>query len=491
MRNSKLHSNVLLAGVYLYITVPFLLFALGWLHAWLSVPLCALVAVGLCRMVKLSKPLWTPDFDKKTLVKLAAALVIITVWVFFSGIGKFSWQTEDHAVRNVLYIMLVEQPWPIVDMNPPPEYFAGPVAFSYYFGYWLPAALVGKLLGLFWGDVFQVVWAIAGIGLLYWLLLAGTVKKVVLWPLWVFIFFSGLDWVATMVMKGHWINVVTATPHLEQWANIFQYSSHTTQLYWVFNQAIPAWVLTALFFAQRDNRGMGLLWGANLLNSTLPMVGLLPLAAYFALRNQKENEGQLRAPGLAKSVLTFENVTGVLVALVLTLFITTNNQTGGLNILLYMFGELWALYLLFIALEVGVFFALVWRYQHKNPLFYLAGGLLLVFPWIQLGPGIDFCMRASIPPLVILCIFVVQALAQSREKRHWVTLGLLCLVLVVGAMTAQTEFMRSFALTTRAWASGQPLDFTYWHPMEVIWRDNFYANMEDHFFYKYLLRASL
>ena len=53
--------------------------------------------------------------------------------------------------------------------------------------------------------------------------------------LFVFVAFSGLD-----IIPGFSANVpIDFIYHIERWAKYFQYSSKTTLLYWVFNQAIP------------------------------------------------------------------------------------------------------------------------------------------------------------------------------------------------------------------------------------------------------------
>ncbi|MDL2214019.1 hypothetical protein LJB76_00485 [Clostridia bacterium OttesenSCG-928-O13] len=481
-------SNVLLFFTYAYLLLPFVLFCLGWLKLWLALPLTALVLFCFFRMMKSAPAMWTPTFDKAAVIKLVVAALLIIGWVFFSGIGKYAWQTEDHATRNVIFEMLVHQPWPVVDMSPPPQYYQSPVALTYYFGFWLPAALVGKVLGLGAGQLFQLLWAMAGVLLLYWLILGATVKKVVIWPLVVFIFFGGMDWIAASIMQGEVVNVWSATPHLEQWANLFQFSSHSTQLYWVYNQAIPAWVATVLLYVQRSNKWMVLVWAATLLCSTLPMVGLLPLAVCFALRNWKEAHGKFRFVGFAKDFLTPENLTGMAVALVLTLFLSGNNQTGGLWPLFYLWGELWWVWLLFIFIEFVPLALLVAKYQVKNPLFYVVLAILLFVMWFQLGPGVDFCMRVSIPALLVLYLMVVDALQESFARRCWPIFAGLCLVLAVAALSSQTEIVRSVAITLGAWAGHGPLIITDWHPMEVVWRDNFYATIGDGFFHKYLLR---
>ena len=47
--------------------------------------------------------------------------------------------------------------------------------------------------------------------------------------------------------------------HIEWWARFYQFSSFTTQLFWVFNQAVPAWIATLLVLSTKRVGGMFLL----------------------------------------------------------------------------------------------------------------------------------------------------------------------------------------------------------------------------------------
>lgn len=67
----------------------------------------------------------------------------------------------------------------------------------YYIGFWLPAAAIGKFFGIAAGYVAQYVWAVFGICVFYALICLWR-KKVMVWPLFVIVFFSGLDVVGAL-----------------------------------------------------------------------------------------------------------------------------------------------------------------------------------------------------------------------------------------------------------------------------------------------------
>ncbi|MCR5484084.1 MAG: hypothetical protein K6F09_00680, partial [Clostridiales bacterium] len=259
---------------YLYIAIPFLIFALGFMRAAIAVPVALVTAVCLFFMIKDAPALYSPPKEKKTYIIMAAALIIIFIWVFFSGIGKLSFQTEDHRCRNEIFDLLVNNTWPIKY-----SYADGSsLVLIYYIAFWLPAAVIGKLLGLYAGYLFQVVWAVIGI-YLFFMLASAINKKFSLTILLIFIFFSGLDIIGAVYNRMD----LKIGEHLEWWTYFAQFSSFTTQLYWVFNQSLPAWIITALLYVQKNNKYLVFIVSFSLLASTLPFIGLIPFAAYFAL----------------------------------------------------------------------------------------------------------------------------------------------------------------------------------------------------------------
>lgn len=486
-------SQRVLAAAYAYLFLPFALFAVGWLKIWLALPVLALMGLCFVRMVGHAPVLWLPRWDRKNMLRLAVVVGLVLGWVFFSGIGRYSFQTEDHNVRNAMFRMLVEQSWPIVDLHPPAEFFDGPVALTYYFGFWLPAALVGKLFGLGAGYFAQFVWAVLGILLFYWLVLVLSVQKMRVWPLVVFIFFSGLDWVGASLVRHQWINVITAAPHLDNWPDYFQLTSFSSQLYWVFNQAIVGWLAIGLLAVQKDNRAMVPIIAFALITGTIPAVGLVPLAAYFMIRNwQRDNPlKKWDVLGFVRNALTMENATGALCGLIAYLFLGSNNAGQRFSTLFPLAGDIFWLWLLFVLCESVIFLVLVAKYNYKNPLFYIIGVLFLLLPWLRLGDKADLAMRGTIPAAVILYLMVVGALDQSFREKCWVIFGGLVALLVVGSATAEVEISRSAVRTYKYYRHGDKamLDQVEWHPMELGWRDNFYGSMDNKFFFTYLMKS--
>ena len=73
----------------------------------------------------------------------------------------------------------------------------------------------------------------------------------------ILIFFSGLDIVGAYLTSMDYINMRYDPWHLEWWGTPYQYSSMTTQLFWVFNQATSGVVVyQCLTYIQKNNRNL-------------------------------------------------------------------------------------------------------------------------------------------------------------------------------------------------------------------------------------------
>lgn len=125
-----------------------MLFAGGWLKWYVAAPVIAALLYVFYRMARGAPALWSPVWNRRAGVEAAGYPLCDRRVGLFLRHREFTFQNEDHNTRNVMFDMLVEGDWPLVYENPPAEYYGEPVAFTYYLGFWLPAALVGKAFGL-------------------------------------------------------------------------------------------------------------------------------------------------------------------------------------------------------------------------------------------------------------------------------------------------------------------------------------------------------
>jgi hypothetical protein len=490
MKNS-VKNKVVPILILLYLFLPFVIFCLGWIKPVFSVPILIVLFICFYRMVKGFPDLWLPRLSKEETLKVGFILCIIILWVYLSGIGGFVAQSYDAPVRNAIFQVLVEKKWPVYNFDRAANTIRAPIALVYYFGWWLPPAIVGKMFGLTVGLFAQAVWAVLGIGLFYYMLVAKFIKKIVLWPLLVFVFFSGLD-VLGMYLIGERI-YIPYTTHLERWVGPFQFSSMTTQLFWVYNQAVPVWVATMLLLMQKNNRYAVLIIALTMLTSTMPFVGLIVIAGCMIIKNYigeilPYNSNKFKEA--CRNLFTFENIAGGgVVGIISFLFLKTNIAASVVR--LYATSSIKGITLVFIVfyfVEVMVYLIAIYKYQKRNWLYYCSAVWLAICPWIFVGNyNHDFCMRASIPALVILFCLVADTLNKSlvSGKRDYITVFALAVLLLAGSVTSQREMTRTIADTLSNYENGLPI-VAESHTKNI--GDNHLGYIEGNVFFDYLAK---
>ena len=468
---------------YGYIGLPIVIFILGWVRWYISIP--ATLLIGLCFFFSVRKADTSlPSVAQGDRKKIIFAILIILGWVFSSGIGGFVFQNSDHWCRNEIYRALVEESWPVQHIVPT-ETGNSMRFLSYYIGFWMPAALFGKVFGLGAGYVFQYLWASLGVFLVF-VKTAEYLKRWSLISLFVFIFFSGLDIIGNAIV-GQDIFHMQWQLHIEWWSG-YQFSSHTTQLYWVFNQAIYGWLITLMLINNKRKSNLVLIWACGLLSCTFPFAGMLPFLIYKAFAGYTRKTPVIRH--LKQSfieLLSFENIIGGgLIGIISAAYLLGNSSAG--NSAVEPFHPSLGYYkwiLIFFFLEAGIYHILVFRSQKRNPLFYLSFLMLLICPFIKVGSSEDFCMRASIPALLILCLLVIDSFSDYRKTGKAWFCALLAAFLI-GCFTPVHEMARAFGQTLILYKTGQPtISYT---GSDLLLPGNFSSDTEGNLFYNYLAK---
>ena len=499
MRERK--PKVIIYLTYLYLMLPFLIFAVGWFGMRYCIFIVPALILCFWKAYKDTDQTWIPEINRNNLVKIIFILVVIFIWVYYSGIGRLVFQNTDHNCRNAVYETLVRYEWPIYNYDVDLSKFAeGTTATSlvYYIGFWLPSAVVGKEFGIDAGYGFQVFWAVLGIMLVYYYLCARK-EKVLVWPLAVLIFFSGLD-IVGQYFRGVDLSTMANDIHIEWWMEPYQYSSVTTQLYWVFNQAIPAWLCTVFAYVQKNNRSLVLILACCMLPSTFPFIGLLMLVVFWMLSRKyefvsdKSVKGRLRGWGMAaaKDTFTIQNVLGGGIIGIISFLYLSVNLSGTKLMQDSKYGVLYennlSKYLIFIILEVGVYFFSIYKYQKNNELYYFVLLGLLIIPPIKVGSAGDFCMRASIPLLFVLMIMVMDTLEMAKKNRDKIVVTSLIVLLCIGAITPLHELVRSVKVTTERINNSEQVYETAIDTQQLLNSPNFSGATDHSFFFKYIAK---
>lgn len=496
-----------------YMALPTILFFAFTLKLWIGLPVVMLIAYALARSFKSREtvsdvPLVSmcePAEEIRMKPWVAVLLLMgVVIWCVLAGQGGFVCQTWDWNGRNATLRDLVFYDWPVI-------YRDGELALAYYVGHWIPAALVGKLALLFsFGS--EAVWRIANVALLAWtaigvaiavmllhlLLRAGTSRRQ-LFLFLVLVFFDGLQ------LIGIWIaetKAVMTHQSVVPWGWFFQFTSNSAQLYWVFNQAVIPWIATFLLFSEKGLSRFAFLLSLVLLCGPLPATGIafyMALIGFCALWHALRKyriEGVLR---VVRDAASPENLIGVSVVVPLVLlYLGTNVRNGSFHPAWLDHDRFFIRYVSFVLVETGLFFLVTAEF--RNVLWWGTAFWLCFCPLFSLGGnGVDFCMRASIPALLVLMIFCARTVFQSARWRC-------CLMMILLAIAARNGFVTIRAYlyqTIKCWPDvcNQDRIYSYSRRIEDIPRvdrwdaefptaltNNHCQDPYGHFFYKYLAR---
>lgn len=417
---------------WLYLTLPFIIFCAGWLRLSIAIPVAAVLLWVVWRLLKQKSSDLSP-FPK---FQLPFYLLLVTsLWVFLSGVGGYAFQNWDHHWRNAVLRDLITDTWPVVYSSPE----QGPVKILvYYLGYWLPSALAGKLLGWKFANFFLFLWTWLGV-LLTILHLNLKLRTSLIKTALLLIFFSGADALGVLFFAKEYPTLWPPIQHLEIWSGSLQYSSFTTQLFWVFNQAAPAWLCIVLILESDSLLSDGALlqvtekifiWSLCFFFAPLASIGLFPylLIEWFKGTNFKNPLKDIRFDLLLASVA---------VVIISYLFFSSNTaaQERGFQSLAVKD------FLIFFLLEGGIFWLLLAPGLRRDLRWIVTGFLLILIPFIQLGSGRDFVMRASIAPLFYLMMMTGGTLFQNTSSRF--LRFTFTVLFLIGALTPLYEINRS------------------------------------------------
>lgn len=440
----------------IYITLPVIIFLLGWIKPQISIIASALLLVSMYMILKQKS---SSEQSIKVPFKILAILcMIVLIWCFLSGQGGYYYQSPDYNCRNAIFRDLINFKWPVI-------YKYNDTALVYYIGYWMPAALVGKIALWFsnsgliaWkiGNFAMFLWTFCGIMLVFFLLIvtvnANTRKKMVASSL-LFIFFSGCDILGCLLLNREiaW--------HIEWWANYYQYSSITTCLFWVFNQTVITWIIILCIINEKNIKNFAYIGVMALPSGPFPFLGIfiycIGIGVKFGIRaiNQKEIKTFI------KDLFSLQNVLSCLVIVPIYLLYYQSNSAmnsdgnnGGFCFFWDNIKCIWPYdlyrYFIFLLVEVGLYSALIYKKNKHNLLYYITVVSLMIIALFRMCNTADFAMRVSIPAITVLACMVIDYLINhykdliSIKKGQKYAYILLLTIFLLGSVTPIIEFGR-------------------------------------------------
>lgn len=439
----------------LYLAAPALLFLVGWVRPLVAVPvgiaLAAGLGVGLVRRVRGCRARSTA-LDRV----LVAALVIVLA--LLSGAGAVGHQRLDWYKHNAVLHDLTVESWPVVYHGTGPE---GRSLLSYGVGYYLPAAAVGRIVGLDGAHAALLAWTALGLGLTAaWLSrLSGRTAWIAM-VAWLGI--NGMDALGVLLVGDG------SQDLMQWWSGFAQYPSNPSLLFWTPQHGLAAWIGAALVVHAHEHRWPASAAGAVVvvvvLWSPFAALGLAPLLVSSLLRNRSGIAGVAAGGALT-----------IPFAVVVAAYLL-GSERGGVPA-----GWVWeslgpgrgpVMWALFVAVEVAVpLLALAVLYRPGGAAgatgargapdagvwLWPVAVTLVMLPLAFVGNFNDLVSRASVPSLFVLAVLVLRLPWDGRLARAApVAARVLAVALLVGALQPAADVAAQVMWTGGAERPAQP-----------------------------------
>lgn len=436
--------DALTVAALLYIALPNFIF----LGGWLKLPYALIASVLL--FISLTQFFRSPQLQWRQPYTAGALLVIVATgfaWSSLGGAGHFFFANPDWIVRDTVLADLTLTPWPPAYSSDNGVHHILRTAFGFFF----PAAVLGKWIGLGHVDIHLYAWAALGVTLFLLLLpLPRRTGGLLVVMLLVTIFFSGMDFLGILLLTGD----SPIFPLRLEWWVPFSYPSLTGQLHWAPNHALPLWLVTALFYRHWGHRSFPamvvVLLPLLVIWTPFAAAAILPFIAIAILRWFSQGQS-LCEWDLTLTQCVAATVLGYLTVRLLTLDITAIPGAPTLDVAPSK-DRFLLKYLLFVLMEFAILGLMLARQlRHSHGLFWLAFAILTALPLYQYGPSNDTMLRLSTPCLVILLILTLDRISAWAKTYSWrempINAWAMGLVLLIGAHTPFNEMWR--ALTFR------------------------------------------
>jgi hypothetical protein len=431
--------KLLHASSLVYLALPYLIFAFGWLKPAFAAAVSAIVALGVYLAVRSSsKPALASAALTSPRPTTILLIVLLTAsWVGLSGAGGYGYQNADYLKHNAVLKDLISQPWPVAyDLS---DYQLGVAVLVYALGYYLPAALVGKVIGWPSANHALFLWTLLGALLaISWFSLLVPRRRLAV--ALIFVLVGGMDFLGHLLLNRQ---VCPIPRHQEWWAYFWAYSSNTTLLFWVPQHAIAGWIITGILIYEslyrRVSSNIIFLFALSALWSPLVTFGLIPFVGLALVQARVKNGWSLQNVFSAPAMLA-----------IVALYYSSHSQGIPRGWLWETtdFQATWPKLITFYLLEFGVYTAAAWGAFNRpgRPMrawWLVAIATLLVLPVYAMGQWNDFVMRASIPALFIFWLGVGNALVNWRNRTVTTRRVVLAVAFTVGALGSGAEIARS------------------------------------------------
>ena len=434
----------------LFLVIPIVIQLFFWYNRLISIPCIILLGIATYFVFKKYKALDYEDyykiFNKKKILFFIILIIIINV---LSGAGGLFPQNWDYHGRNAIFRDLIENSWPVrydySSLTYEKSIFGNGGILNYYFAFWLPGALIGKIAGFRIASLFMLLWQTIGVSLFFYYVFR-LFKNIKYRYFLIFISFSGLNVIGHIIMNIHWGLPLSpiGTTHIDTSMGVFCMSSFITQLFWVFNQSIPAWIAVTLFLQQKDYKTCGYFFALLVPFAPFPMLGFLYII--FCTIIFGKNLNKFINLNRIKELITIDNIFGCLSVLPIVFMYTLNESKKGCFIIDNLnngkLKEVLFSYAMYVLLEFLVYIIIINKKNYKQ--------IIMCFVFFSIAPlfyigGSDLGNRATIPLLIIMYLLICDRLnvLNLNNKKELTIQIVTIIILLVASITNYNEIYRA------------------------------------------------
>lgn len=432
MKTIKLRYKCVSIITYIYILLPIILFLLNWLKIYIGIGTSALLIIGFLWIIK-KDILTNEDIIELPIASFIISFVLIAIWVVYSGLGGYFYQTGDNHWRNAIFRDLINYSWPVI-------YPETNNALIYYFNFWLVPALVGKILGWSAANFALYLWGLLGINLIF-LNITYYIKPKKNWSIIVtavfLIAWSGENLIGIVISNLFGICVhPVGFGSSEGWLDFarngydcsYLYRSNIDALCQVYNQTIIPWLVVSMALTNPRTRTFAFIGLCALSCGPIPFIGLLPI---FICLFIKEMIPQLKRHNyiyIIKEIFSVPNImASITIFPVMWLFFKANvsfsEANGGHYIDWFVPWEAFDMprvktLLLFYFLEFGIYMIFIWKKYKMDSMFWIMLVTLIIIPFFKIGSIRDFCMNASLPMLLVLMVYTEKYVIDEFKENY-------------------------------------------------------------------------
>lgn len=386
----------------LYLAIPIILWLGGWVRPCLSLPLISALLLVLFLIFQKLPQQQVSISRLPFLISFSIVFIAISIIGFT---GHFE-QNPDFFFRNPVYSNLIRYDWPIV--------FPDGNLFIYYFGFWLPPALISKFLPAEASQYALWLWSLLGM-----VLCTGTMT----------LYFKNRIWVFTLVLFA--LAPLTLVMNKAGIMNFFldpqglgkkiHWNCTLAQLVCTFNHIIPCLVFGAVLVNRILDRASLLFVSALLLLcSPLGGIAFLPYVIFSIFRGSGPFSFFPRSWNLRSAFIL---ATGCLIVLVTASFLS---GTKSMDLLLLtqknpgIHLHEWLGIFIFFAVNLGIPAILLYPVFQKCSMYWITVCGFTACTFIYMGnrynelvfktSGIFFFF------LTIMCTIAIPVLGKTRKN---------------------------------------------------------------------------